>query len=586
MKNNMTIRRKVFPVFFLAACIPIILIAMISQNRLNDSLNENIDQQIENNLTRADQSLDMVMDKYDTLLYDLCTNDEIIEVIDEVNRQKDTLGVNTSVIHQELNHLCNRDEGIAAITIITAENKVLFYDELTGSYVNTSWADSISLPEQIQGLVCRGNREPVEIGGDKTYMFQMVRRFVDYRDIHKSIGTAIFSLNVEELHAVLESGDNADIILTEHGRTIAALDKGRIGKLPNVEDTEHYRYTQRTNEKSGFTIMNRHSLKMYHQMMRERAAFWVLVTAFTVGILVLLSYFLTRPYLRKIDQLAEAMSKVEQGDFQVKMLEKEADTIEIQKISSGFNHMVQQIDVLIGEVTKAVVEQKNAELSALEAQIDPHFLYNTLDTINWKAIEAEQYELSEMVGALADILRYTVKNAGAEASVAQELHWLEQYILLQKAKLGRELEVEMHVPEELQGCRIHKLLLQPFVENAMKHGFREQTGELKLTLTMKQTGNQIHITIEDNGVGMDEAHLQYLNEVQEESQPGYSGEHLGIVNVRRRLALYYEGEAGLYFESKAGQYTRVHLFIPARYLTPAVRQKETPDEGEREEVKL
>ena len=81
------------------------------------------------------------------------------------------------------------------------------------------------------------------------------------------------------------------------------------------------------------------------------------------------------------------------------------------------------------------MEQKNAELSALEAQIDPHFLYNTLDTINWKAIELGEFEISEMLGALADILRYTVKNAGAETSIEQELHWLAMYILLQKAKL-------------------------------------------------------------------------------------------------------------------------------------------------------
>ena len=148
-----------------------------------------------------------------------------------------------------------------------------------------------------------------------------------------------------------------------------------------------------------------------------------------------------------------------------------------------------------------------------------------------------------MLGALADILRYTVKNAGAETSIEQELHWLAMYILLQKAKLGRELQVEVKVPEELYGYRIHKLLLQPFVENAIRHGLKQKEGELKLGITMRSAGGQMHIIVKDNGRGIPEDVLQRLNDSKNEADAIDSGEHMGIINVRKRLNLYYGDQA-------------------------------------------
>lgn len=195
---------------------------------------------------------------------------------------------------------------------------------------------------------------------------------------------------------------------------------------------------------------------------------------------------------------------------------------------------------------------------AMEAQIDPHFLYNTLDTINWKAIEHEEYEISQMVGALADILRYSIRNPGDTVSINQEIYWLGQYVMLQKEKLEAPLQVVVDVPEELQEYRIHKLLLQPFLENAIKHGLYQKKGECCLKIRMRLADDQIHIMVEDNGKGIDKAMLELLNE-----KTSSMGEHVGVANVRKRLELYYGDDADIYFESKKGCYTIVHLFVKA-----------------------
>lgn len=561
MKKNLTIRQILLPIMIFAAGIPIALFAMISQERMRNSINKSAEMQISNDMIRANESLNIVLDKYDTMLFELCTDNEMIKIIDGINQGEDTLDVWKNAIENELCHMCNSEGPIKGITILTSKKKIIYYDELSGSAATTLWADEMSFPRMNKEVYYRGVTEPVGEEGKQKYIFQIIRDFVDYRGIYDDIGTVIFSIEISALDTVLKVGDTNTSIV-ENGKIIADLDRSKIGTIPNVKNTDDYRFTKIINSKSGFTILNTHSMKIYNEMMTEQMGFWIIIAICTIYILITLSYFMTKPYLNQIDQLALAMSEVEKGNFQVMIPEMEPNALELRKIYFGFNQMVKQIDHLINKVKSAVVDQKNAELSALEAQIDPHFLYNTLDTINWKAIELEQYDISEMVGALADILRYTVRNAGGETTIREEIHWMQQYILLQKGKFEKEPEISIVVPENLYECRIHKLLLQPFIENAMKHGFRGKAGELKLTLMMKEISEQIHITIQDNGNGMEEDELKVLNDRQIQSYLGQGGEHLGIVNVRRRLQLYYGDKADLYFESQVGSYTKVHLFIP------------------------
>ena len=293
-------------------------------------------------------------------------------------------------------------------------------------------------------------------------------------------------------------------------------------------------------------------------VMKVQTALWAVSTAVLVIIVAGVIWYVTRPILENINDLVDAMNQVEEGSFTVRVKMRERIPKELVRVIDGFNAMVQRTGELIVQVKKLAEARKNAELSAMEAQIDPHFLYNTLDTINWKAIEHEEYEISQMVGALADILRYSIRNPGDTVSINQEIYWLGQYVMLQKEKLEAPLQVVVDVPEELQEYRIHKLLLQPFLENAIKHGLYQKKGECCLMIRMRLADDQIHIMVEDNGKGIDKAMLELLNE-----KTSSMGEHVGVANVRKRLELYYGDDADIYFESKKGCYTIVHLFVKA-----------------------
>ena len=559
MKKIRSLRHKLTTIILSASLLTIGLFAVISQIRLRGSIRANLDLQMQSGLDKADQCLNMVLDKYNSILYDLCTDDAAIHLVEQINRGQDDMGVNSSSLRRELSHICNRSNGIKGIIVETAEGKQIFYDSLSHSSIKSPWMDQVEIPRLEKREQYHWLEKPVVLGNEEVYLFQISRRLVDYEDIHREIATAVILIDADRIRSAVESGPGVHVYLCDGDTIINAPDPEDQGKPVSFLYNSNALTGMALNELSGWTILRTQSLGPYHRTVAEQTAFQLTMALGTVAVLILIVHLTSRPIIRSVDTVVHAMNRAETGDFKVQIPLDDTMSEEVRRIALGFNRMIGQIDLLLGRIRQALTDQKNAELSALEAQIDPHFLYNTLDTINWKAIEEEQYEISEMVGALADILRYAVRDAGAETTIRQEISWLDQYMLLQSARLGKKLEQDIRVTDEAANCRIHKLLLQPFVENAIKHGLAKKRGACVIRISMEVTGEQLHITIEDNGRGMSRETLKRLNR-----EGGEDGNHLGIANVRKRLKLYYSDEAGLYFESKPDRYTRVHLFIPVR----------------------
>ena len=557
MRQGKSLRKKLIPAFFAASCIPIALLAVISQTRLRTTARANLEQQAEAGLVKADECMDMVMDKYQTILYDAVTEDELVEAAEELNDSGDGLEVRAAKLRREFSHVCNRNLGIEGMQMILKDGGRIFYDRLSSSSADSDWIEQIRVPDVAKVLSCGTDRAADRLAGEP--MMQISRKIIDYQDIHREIGTVILSVNMQVMEDAVSSGTRADIYLAQDGQIISAADRGMIGREAVPEDAGAYLVHQ-TNEASGMELYLSQPLDEYRETVWEQVVFWLLIAVVMLVIQVALIYRVTRPVMNSVDSIVDAMGKMEQGDFGTRLEVKDRDSAEIRRISSGFNEMVLRTSMLINRVKESALEQKNAEISALEAQIDPHFLYNTLDTINWKAIESEQYEISDMLGALADILRYAVKNPGEETAIEAELVWLKQYILLWQAKLGEAIELQAEVEPELEDRPIHKLLMQPFIENAVKYGFHGNEGPHRLKIQIGRDGERIHIIIGNNGIPMERQTLEALNAGREKKG------HLGTANVRKRLRLYYGGDAALHYEQGEaggdGWTIKVHLFIP------------------------
>lgn len=560
-----TLKRRLMTNFLLTALIPVLIFAIISQINIQKRLKENLSDRIKSNLGTAEKNLEMVLDKYETILYDFSTDEDVLEIVRELNENQGDREKNSTSLRKKLSHICNQFTGVEGITIQLKTGEIMYYESLSSFSGNETWADKVEIPKIERGAVYFGDGKPVKIADKNHYMFYIARNITDYRIIENFQGTVVLSVNEERIRGAIASDIGSREYLLSNDVIVSAPDPKKIGKkLSEIQDSENYQYTTADHEISGFAICNEQPLAYYWKMSVSQWIYLFIIISMTIVIMFILLHFFSRPYIQAVESITGVMSCVEQGEFDHQVRVNPHLPMEIQQISSGFNEMVAHLEMLIAKVKQAVLDQKNAELSALEAQIDPHFLYNTLDTINWKAIENEQYEISGMVGALADILRYTVKNAGGTASISEEIAWLKQYIMLQSAKFGKRLDVKIYMPEDVKECRIHKLLLQPFVENTIKYAFADQE-ECALNIRMKKSGEQLHILIQDNGQGMDPDMVAKLNQDECEMEG-----HLGIANVRKRLKLYYGGQAALYFESEVGNYTKVHLFIPIEEETTCV----------------
>ena len=358
-------------------------------------------------------------------------------------------------------------------------------------------------------------------------------------------------LSLDELESVLSEGKGSRVYLVKDGVIVGAEDPKMLGRQEKALDSAKVNQKAIKNARSGWSILLCQSIREYQKAIEEQVIFWIMVVLAVLLIFVLLIYRVTKPVMISVNDIVDAMKNLEKDNFREKLEVKEKDSTEIQEISEGFNEMSERIHNLIGQVQESAMEQKNAEISALEAQIDPHFLYNILDTINWKAIENEQYEISEMLVALADILRYAINDAGEFTTIDAEKGWLEKYILLQQEKLGEEIELEFKIQDSYGKCKSHKMLLQPFVENAIKYSFRGYEGAHRLTIEVSKAEEQMHIIIANNGRHIEEDQLKEWQcyTVEDLFCCGYARYFWEAIKIRYPEYCFYKDWEDIYAEN-------------------------------------
>lgn len=286
-----------------------------------------------------------------------------------------------------------------------------------------------------------------------------------------------------------------------------------------------------------------------------------LLLAILVGMLPLLliiSHLITSP----LNKVSVAIRKFSKGDFNQKIELNTED--EIGEVAKCFNKMVEDIRTLIEENYVITLKEKESELIALQAQINPHFLYNTLDSFYWKANEDGNEELAENIIALSQLFRLVLNQGKSEITVENEVELVSRYLQIQRMRFANRLEYSIEIDDEVKKEKIPKLIVQPFVENAVVHGFENVSTSCQIKVTGKIEGNMIHFEIKDTGIGMSQSQIDAIWQSDRESKD-YSRQRIGryaIKNIKERLELKYQENFTLQIESSVGKGTRVILCIP------------------------
>lgn len=273
-------------------------------------------------------------------------------------------------------------------------------------------------------------------------------------------------------------------------------------------------------------------------------------------ILLAISVLVSRLVSRPIHGLVDEMRRFEQDAAQF-VYQPVSGTDEINVLSGSFEHMVVRIQNLMAEVKSEEETLRKTELKALQAQINPHFLYNTLDSIQWMCEVGRTDEAVQMVSALARLFRISISRGADLIPIRRELEHAESYLIIQKFRYKDQFSYRFDVDESVLDCQCSKITLQPIIENAILHGFGELVEDGEIVISAKADGADVVLTVTDNGIGMDEAQCHAILS-HDQSEPG----GIGIKNVADRIRIYFGAPYGLSIESEPDRGTRVTIRLP------------------------
>ncbi len=298
------------------------------------------------------------------------------------------------------------------------------------------------------------------------------------------------------------------------------------------------------------------------QPSRDLSVEMLSIVVAVAAVAYLLAYLISQSTLKRLSQLTETMKTVENGDVAVRLTPVGDD--EIAQLMGSFNQMMGRLDTLMEEKVEYGRQIKNLELKALQAQINPHFLYNSLDLINCTAINRNVPEISRMVNALGRFYRLSLSKGREVISLSDELKHAKLYVDIQNMRFEDRIRVTWDLDPLCNDCQIIKIILQPLIENAIIHGIFEKPSKCgQLTVTTRRCDDGIRITVADDGIGMDEATRLANFSVSPPGEIAATAGGYGVRNIQDRLHLAYGEPYGLFCESTPGQGSTVTVYIPA-----------------------
>ncbi len=307
---------------------------------------------------------------------------------------------------------------------------------------------------------------------------------------------------------------------------------------------------------NGWTLVQTVSVEEFYKNLNHQILMAVIVVLTVLGISVLFVWIATSRIAKPTRELMDSMKTLGKENKYPRVHVVSQD--EIGMIGTEYNKMAENIETLIEKVYKMELTQKQAELEFLQMQINPHFLYNALDTISWMALGKGNGEISEMSIALAELLRATIKNESF-IPLQEEMTTVKDYLFIQEQRFGDKISVSYQVEERASRCQVPNFILQPLIENAIIHGLEPKIGNGRLSVKISIREKRLFFVIEDDGVGMTEEEIRKLYESCKAEDTKQS---IGLKNVYRRLLLCYGEESRLNIQSKQNEGTKIYFSIP------------------------
>ncbi|MBV7273941.1 sensor histidine kinase [Clostridium sp. PL3] len=396
------------------------------------------------------------------------------------------------------------------------------------------------------------------------------------------IGVLLVDLNLDALEDICKNAklgkDGYVFIVDKNGNIVYHPDYSYISKsddtlisdvLKSAEgnfirsiNSEKQQVTFKRYEPANWTVVSVTPYSEIVQQINNMKTFMFLICFVCLLCAFLLSIFIASMITKPLKKLAHFMKKAEKGNLDISLDFKGND--EIGMLGQRFNTMINEIRILMEQVVKEQEEKRKLEFKMLQAQINPHFLYNTLDSIIWMA-EVNNENVVLMVDALAKLFRISLSGGQEMITVEREIEHIRNYLIIQSMRYTNKFEYEINADESILNNTTLKLILQPLVENAIYHGIKAKRQKGLIIINAKKIDNNILYEIIDDGAGMDKTKCEEILKYNPSNNINKSHNGVGLKNVNERIKLYYGENYGLKIASEPGKGTTVQILIPISF---------------------
>ena len=579
--SRKSLGRKLFIYFLLAISIPIVIVTMLGNLIYNKSITNQQDENSKQMTKQITNNIDFYIKDTENVISYLSQDPRVLKFL----KTKDTNEADYSAINESTEKTITSFSGIhpemAGVMIVNSND--LFSSDIMDRIsrdplTNEKWyAQAVENPNTMQLFskpVGRNISNIFQYSADD--VVSMSKAIID-KSSGKCIGVILIDLKLDIIKSIIEDvkpGKTGFVyIVDSNDEIVYAPVNPIVYRIKNewISNTNNNIINKRisgTNfevlhNDSAYTKWRTVSILPLDESLKTTNAikyYSFIVAIITLIIAEIFAIFFISSIVRPITKLKMLMKKTEEGNFDVYFNSKEDD--EIGELGSAFNNMVHEIKNLIELVKIEGKKKRKAEISILQAQIKPHFIYNTLDTIQWMAQEHDAEDIVDMVGNLTNLLRIGL-SAGAEIiTIKQELAHVESYLIIQKVRYEDKLNYTIEIEEKILTNNVVKLILQPIVENAIYHGIKEKRGKGLITIRGEEKDKKIHFIIEDNGIGIKPDTLKDINAMLRGEAVSSEVVGYGIYNVNEKIRLTYGEEYGLQYHSTYGAGTTVEIWHP------------------------
>ncbi|WP_379134359.1 sensor histidine kinase [Paenibacillus sp. sgz500958] len=555
----------------------LLIVSLLYYNRTTDQVHEKISDLSQKNVAQTADLFSLLYKGYDSLSKTLSNNFEMIRLLNQTTDTPAIAYINEQSITNIIGAIFYSRDDIVGIHVINDNGKIYNYgntmNAVDPAYPEEEWYQQ--LQKSSGKMVWLGVFDHSLIDeAEDSRVFAFGRQIFDLNE-HKPIGIVLYEMNPLPILDALDNlklGEHSEVFLmSQDGRDISSTaqsppDLGEITDLQHAQNVVVKQDSDRLTVASKLSFADLWVISVtpdrdLNVEVIEMKRYLLIVITILICVSTLIASIVSQTISSPIKKLIREMKQVEIGNFRGML--SVASYQEINILVASFNRMVTQIEELIDRVKVSSVSEKNAEIHALQSQVNPHFLYNTLDMIYWMLDEKEKDQLGELVLSLSSMFRYSSKwDDGVEVTLREEMEQINHYLKIISIRLEGRLKVEIDIDERWLHIPLPKMTLQPVIENAVKHGLESLNRQGILKVFAIQEGSDLKIIVEDNGSGMTDKQLGMLLESLERENNKEQSGGIGLQNLHRRLKYMFGEEYGLQIQSHPGKGTRVGIVLP------------------------